>query len=251
MDSLQHVPNGRWKFDEAVGECFDDMVKRSIPLYAQTLDLIGRLAARHTDAAGEITVVDIGCSNGQALASVLDTLRSQRNVTTIKAMGIDDQEHMLKRAKARLPESVDLVQHDLRNGLPLAAGGIERKIGRGASKPEVMLMLWTSTFIPLEYRAQLFRDARAMIGPRGALFVADKLRGQTAAFQTALASEYANWKHSMGYSPSMIDAKARALEGVLVPMNAPEQKALISNEGWNVEEVTRYLGFASWYCLPR
>jgi tRNA (cmo5U34)-methyltransferase len=114
-----------------------------------------------------------------------------------------------------------------------------------------MLMLWTSTFIPLEYRAQLFRDARAMIGPRGALFVADKLRGQTAAFQTALASEYANWKHSMGYSPSMIDAKARALEGVLVPMNAPEQKALISNEGWNVEEVTRYLGFASWYCLPR
>jgi hypothetical protein len=47
----------------------------------------------------------------------------------------------------------------------------------------------------------------------------------------------------VGYTWEAIAAKATSLQGVLVRLSAPE--------GWCVEEVTRYLGFASYYVLPR
>jgi hypothetical protein len=65
-----------------------------------------------------------------------------------------------------------------------------------------------------------------------------------------MAKVYEQWKVGNGYPLDVVRAKAKSLEGVLVSLSAPEMKGVLKNEGWNPEEVIRYLGFAGYYCLP-
>ena len=244
-DSTLHTPDGKWKFDTEVGECFDDMVERSVPLYDVTLDLFARLALRHCPAGCSSTIVDLGCSNGQALARIMQA--TSETVATSKRMlryiGVDREQHMLDRAHSRFGSMVELIQHDLREPLPYRIG---------ASKPQVVLLAWTAQFVPLEHRSRLFAEVRKIIAPDGCLLIAEKVRGQAAAFQHVMTEEYADWKRRVGrYGKEQIDCKARALEGVLVSLSAPEFKQVLQAEGFAVEEVTRYLGFGSWYAIPR
>lgn len=240
--STLHIPDGNWKFDETVGECFDDMVERSIPNYNETIDLLTRLSLPHL-GTGQATIVDLGCSNGNALHRIRDLYIAERPTGATRIFGVDMEQHMLDRAAVRLGSCVEFVQHDLRLQLPYRIASL---------KPNCVFLLWTAQFVPLEFRARLFREIREIIAPNGALFVAEKLRGQTSRFQSALAREYRNFKVRTGkYSTESVTAKERALEGVLVSLSAPEQKQLMAAEGWEVEEVTRYLGFASYYLLPK
>lgn len=242
-DSSHHIPTGRWAFDSEVGECFDDMVSRSVPLYDITLDLLARLATRHLKPGRSGTIVDLGCSNGQALSRVLDRCNEQPKQGQLRVVGVDCEQHMLDRAANRVGNSVEWVKHDLRLPLPWRVTALQ---------PDVMMLLWTAQFIPLEHRARLFREVRQCIAPTGCLLVAEKLRGQTSRFQDMMAEQYRAWKiREGGYDAASVDAKAASLEGVLVSLSAPEQKQFMASEGWHVEEVTRYLGFASYYLLPR
>lgn len=242
-DSSTHTPNGQWVFDNAVGECFDDMVQRSIPLYSVTLDLLARLALRHIGAGRNGTIVDLGCSNGQALDRILQVANAEPHNGKLRVIGLDREGHMLARAQKRLGGSVELFEHDLRTSLPWFVTNL---------KPNVVCVLWTAQFIPIEHRARLFREIRECIAEDGCLLVAEKLRGQTSRFQRAMSLEYAAWKvREGGYTKEVVERKAQSLENVLVSLSAPEQKQFMMAEGWQVEEVTRYLGFASYYCLPR
>jgi len=242
-DSLEHNPVGGWKFDDSVGECLDNMVERSIPLYAESIDLLSRLAVKHLGNAREATVVDLGCSNGNALAKIIEVIGESGRVGHVRFVGLDCEQHMLDRAAKRLGSSVELVLHNLKASVPYSVG---------SKRPDVVFLLWTAQFVPLEYRAQLFSSIRSMIAPTGALFVAEKLRGQSSAFQNALAAQYSSWKVRVGgYSEANVIQKNESLENVLVSLSAPEQKQMMMAEGWIVEEVTRYLGFATFYLIPK
>jgi tRNA (cmo5U34)-methyltransferase len=244
-DSRDHQVDGRWEFDEKVGIVFDDMVQRSVPLYDQTLDLLGRIAMRHCPAGCQSTILDLGCSNGQALHRIMSVAANEgaAKTRTLRFIGVDSQEHMLTRLSGKFGSAIETHMHDLRYPLPYRIA---------SCSPRVVLLLWTAQFIPLEHRARLFAEIRKTIAPDGCLLVAEKLRGQTAAFQTMMSHEYAMWKQRVGgYSAESVEAKARSLEGVLVSLTAPEMKQSLQAEGFAVEEVTRYLGFAAYYALPK
>jgi tRNA (cmo5U34)-methyltransferase len=241
--SLGHVPTGAWKFDEQVAACFDDMARRSIPLYAESTDLCVRLATRHLNFGARGSIVDLGCSTCNTLLRVLEEPSlGNRLGGALRLIGVDCEQVMLDRARARLPSFVELMRADIRERLPYALA---------SSNPRVIFMLWTAQFVPVEHRSRLFAELRSIVSPEGALFVSEKLRGQSSRFQKAIVEEYRDFKLRAGYSVDEIDAKARSLEGVLVSLSAPEQKSLMATEGWEVEEVCRYLGFATYYCLPK
>lgn len=242
--SVGHRPKEgeRWKFDASVSACFDDMAVRSIPLYRETIDLCCRLALRHCSPAGPSVVLDLGCATGNTMVRMCELAAEEAPKASLRFIGLDAEQTMLDRARARLGPAPHLAQHDLRTRLPYLAF---------AARPQVVFLLWTAQFVPIEHRARLLADIREAIAPDGVLLVAEKLRGQSAAFQRALADEYAAFKSRSGYSREDIEAKASALEGSLVSLCAPEQKAFLHAEGFAAEEVIRYLGFAAWYCLPR
>jgi tRNA (cmo5U34)-methyltransferase len=237
--SVDHTPTGKWAFDDDVAECFTDMLVRSIPLWEETLDLIANLVCKHLRSGD--TLVDLGVSRGDALCRIHDRLKS-RGLNDIRLIGVDNSAPMLDRARSALPESAELIEHDLGRGLPYRVT---------AAKPTVVLCLWTAQFIPMEHRYTLFRQARESINPRGAMFVAEKLRGQTSRHQEYLVRAYEEWKIEQGYTREAVREKAVSLEGVLVSQSAPEFKQAAQAEGWWPEEVIRYLGFAAWHMLPR
>lgn len=239
MNSIEHKPSGPWEFDQEVTDVFNDMVSRSVPNYEQTMEICADLAARHLRPGD--TVLDIGVSRGQALSMIVERLK-ERGIDNVRMVGIDNSESMLQAAKDELPESVELIHHDLRKGLPY----------RGlACKPKVILSLWTAQFVPIEYRASLLQNCHTAMQPDGAFLFAEKLRGQTSHHETVMREEYHKWKTKQGYSKESVAEKARSLEGRLVSLSAPEVKGVLMNEGWNPEEVCRYYQFALYYCVKR
>ena len=61
---------GEFLFDENVAEVFDDMISRSVPLYAEVQQLIPRLASLLDHQ--QLRVVDLGCSAGTSLVNLAD-----------------------------------------------------------------------------------------------------------------------------------------------------------------------------------
>ena len=214
--SVGHKPEAeRWVFDEGVTECFDDMLVRSIPLYEEMLDLVAALVARHIRPGD--TIIDLGVSSGNALSRITERL-AERKVANVRLVGVDNSKSMLKAARARLPESAELIEADLSREWPYRLTACE---------PKVILCLYTAQFIPLERRAEMFRNARGAISDGGCMFVAEKLRGQTSRHQDVMATAYSKWKVAQGYTEEDVLAKAQSLEGVLVSLSAPEQLSLI------------------------
>jgi len=56
-----------FRFDEAVTRVFPDMLQRSIPGYAASIEAIGSLAARYVRP--RTTCYDLGCSGGRAASA--------------------------------------------------------------------------------------------------------------------------------------------------------------------------------------
>ena len=236
MDSIKHIPSGPWEFDEGVSKCFDDMVERSVPFYRETIELAADYAARHLRDGD--TVVDLGVSNGQAIEYFRERLCDRR----LRFIGVDNSKPMLERARERLPESVELIEHDLRRGIPYRVR---------AAKPRVILSFWTLQFIPIEFRANVVRGMSQSLIEGGACIVAEKIRGQTAEHENTCRSIYHDWKVTRGYSKESIDTKASSLEGKLVSLSAPENKAMLMAEGLSPEEFIRFISFGAYYCTKR
>ena len=223
--SVNAQPSGAWVFDKNVVQVFDNMVSRSVPLYAETLNLAAKFYQYH----GGI-ICDLGCATG-AVA---------RTIPTCDVICIDESQDMLDVCEAS-NQNARCVKADLRQGLPTEC-----------SDAKYFTMLWTAQFIPIEYRQELFAQIYAICkANNGALFIAEKLRGQTSKFQSRLVEQYHDWKNTCGgYSVAEITAKQKSLENQLVSFDAPGIKQCLNAEGWKVEEVIRYLNFAAWYCVP-
>lgn len=214
-------PSGVWKFDAAVVANFDEMATRSIPLYKQTIDLAAEFAAYHPGQ-----VADLGCATGAIARRIGGPV-----------VCVDESIEMLDACQASNPDAI-CVQADLRRGLP-----------EQCASACFFTCLWTAQFVPIEHRQRMFAEIATICRANsGGLFIAEKLRGQTARFQSVLVEQYHNWKHTQGYSVEQIARKAKSLEGALVSFDAPGIKQCLTAEGFKVEEVIRYLGFAAWYC---
>lgn len=233
--SLDHQPEGRWVFDAAVAACYDDMLARSIPDYDGMRAAVAALATRFARPGTD--VVDLGCSLGGALQSVL-----ARCGDGLRYHGVDDSAPMLAAARERLADEiaagvVTLHPLDLRDEYP-------------AVRASVTLAVLTLQFIPIERRQRLLRRIFDATLPGGALIVVEKVLGATADLDDAQVDAYYALKAGNGYNATSIAAKRRALEGALVPLTAAANEALLRDAGFSqVDGFWRWLNFAGWVAL--
>ena len=82
----------KWEFDENVTSVFDDMLERSIPQYGLMRELVKRIGFRYVKL--NTTIVDIGCSNGNAIEPFVKTLGEDNDFLLI-----DVSEPMLDECK--------------------------------------------------------------------------------------------------------------------------------------------------------
>ncbi|MGH8627518.1 MAG: carboxy-S-adenosyl-L-methionine synthase CmoA [Gammaproteobacteria bacterium] len=217
-------PVADFEFDEAVASVFDDMLNRSVPFYQEIQRMIAEMA---TDFATEgSNIYDLGCSTGNTLLSLGSAVGK-----TVKLIGVDYSEDMLKRCRHNLADhgfehAHELICTDLNQGMHI----------EGAS------MVMTMQFIRPLYRDTLTRSILQGLNDNGCLILVEKVLGEHSIFNRQFINYYYDLKKRYGYSELEIAQKREALENVLVPYRLMENREMLLRAGFRCCDV-----FFKWY----
>ena len=229
----QVMPEGKWEFDQEVTDCFDEMLERSIPAYADMRDLVVRVGKNFVQRG--TSIVDIGCSTGQAVAPFIRKYGSQN---TYKLYDVSEPmlEECRKRYEKWIGEGfVNVESFDIRNGLP---------------KETRASLVLSVQFTPIEYRQKIITSVFESLEPGGALILVEKVLGDNYSLDDLLVSEYYKIKAENAYTQEQISAKRKSLEGVLVPITADWNMQMLRSAGFrSVDCFWRYLNFAGWIAV--
>jgi tRNA (cmo5U34)-methyltransferase len=223
------IAGERWVFDEAVADSFDGMLARSIPEYESMRAAVAAVGLRFGDEGS--FALDLGCSRGDALAPFVQAGWG--------AVGYEISEPMLTAARKRFWDNdhVSVVSHDLR--LPLVL----------PPHADVVLLVLTLMFVPMNYRQRVLRDAYASLRPGGALIFVEKVLG-AGILDDVFVSAYHEMKGGNGYTADEIRRKQLALEGVLVPLTAEMNETMLDNAGFKpVDCFYASLNFRGWVAV--
>lgn len=225
---------GCWEFDAAVADGFDDMLARSIPQLATMRELVSDVAARHVRPG--LSVLDLGCSRGDALAGVLDRLDlAEYRYSGSRFVGVEVSAPMRDAAARLLAGRGEVLDHDLRTGVP--------NVGPCGA----VLSVLTLQFVPIEHRQRVVDGCRERLAPGGVLLLVEKVLGATARIDDEMVAAYYATKLAAGYSTEEIDRKRLSLEGVLVPITAAWNEQLLRAAGFTaVDCFWRWMNFAGW-----
>ncbi|MEN9359570.1 MAG: carboxy-S-adenosyl-L-methionine synthase [Verrucomicrobiota bacterium] len=218
------VTPGSFRFDAEVASSFDDMARRSIPLYRDTHAAFSVLIRNAPEGA----VHDLGCSTGSLL------LRLDLDGTGRRLVGHDPSRAMLDIAADRLPRA------EWRNN------DAENAVIDGAA---VVVLGWTLQFTPPERRLELLCRIRAALPAGGLLLIAEKTEPEPAFAEFAMAAHDA-FRLDNGYTPEQLVHKRAALDGVLRPWPAAQTEEAMRQAGFrHSQEILRWHAFVSWVCL--
>ncbi len=226
-------------FDARVAAVFPDMIRRSVPGYADLIANLGPIAARFAQADSRI--YDLGCSLGAASLSMRDRVRA----AGCRIVAVDNSAAMLERAGAALaaqpPPSaaapaIDFQLADIRH--------IE------LLRPSVVVLNFTLQFLPPADRDALLARIRGALLPGGALLLAEKLAFDEPREQALFDALHADFKRANGYSALEIAQKRNALERVMIPESAAAHQSRLRRAGFErIHSWQRCLNFAAWLAI--
>lgn len=222
---------GGFSFDENVAEVFDDMIARSVPLYAEVQQLIPTLALLRDEPT--IRVVDLGCSTGTSLIALAQALPE----VDLELIGVDNSPAMLAECERKLD----------RLGLNRRVSVFEADILDFEFEPaSIVLMNYTLQFVPIESRLGLLQRIRRSLLPGGFLVMSEKFVHEDVRVDQALVELYFDYKRRRGYSELEIARKRDALENVLVPFSVKENEKLLEEAGFEeFELILKWFNFGS------
>jgi len=226
-------------FDERVAAVFPDMIRRSVPGYADLIANLGPIAARY--AQTDSRIYDLGCSLGAASLS----MRARVRAAGCRIVAVDNSAAMLERAAAALAAqpspsaaapAIDFQLADLRDlALPRAS---------------VVVLNFTLQFLPPADRDALLARIRSALLPGGALLLAEKLAFDDPREQALFDALHADFKRANGYSALEIAQKRSALERVMIPESAAAHRDRLRRAGFErVHCWQRCLNFAAWLAI--
>ena len=222
-----------FEFNEDVARVFPDMLKRSIPGYAASIQAIATLSANHVQPGSRC--YDLGCSLGAA------TLAMRRNIKAAgcRIIAVDNAPAMVSRCRELLASDdqqtttdVSVIEADIRD--------VE------ITRASMVVMNYTLQFLPLEQRATLIRKiAQGMIAG-GILVLSEKVVNDDPAVEKTLQNLHLEFKRRNAYSDLEISRKRAALENVLVPESVSAHEQRLLDAGFrHVGVWLRYFNFIS------
>ena len=226
--------SGTFSFDENVARVFDDMISRSVPLYADVQRSIPVLTnlLNHDP----IRVIDLGCSTGTSLIHLSQQLPDR----SLELIGVDNSPSMLEKCQ----EKLDAFQSP--HPISTVCQSVQSYDFESAS---VVLMNYTLQFVPEPDRPALLRRICKSIQPGGFLLISEKVAHDQPAMDEALVELYFEYKRRQGYSDLEISRKRDALENVLVPLTTDQNLGMISRAGFTHSEVLlKWFNFATFLC---
>jgi len=140
-----------FRFDDKVARVFPDMLQRSIPGYAASLEAIGSLAARYVHAG--TNCYDLGCSLGAATIAMRQGIRE----AGCRIVAVDMSPAMIERCQEAAAEGT--APADLMTDVDFVLGDIRDTDFVNAS---MVVLNYTLQFVgPADRDALLHKSARA------------------------------------------------------------------------------------------
>jgi len=220
-----------FEFSESVARVFPDMLKRSIPGYAQSIDAIAALARRHVKP--QTHCYDLGCSLGAA------TLAMRHNIAVAgcRIVAVDNAPAMVSRCREILAADdcdvpVEVLEADLRD-VPV-------------EKASMVTLNYPLQFLPPEERPGVLSDIANGLVDDGVLVLSEKVTHEDSEFDQLLIDLHHDFKRQNAYSEMEIARKRAAIENVLIPDTVAEHQARLREAGFKRVGVwLRWFNFVS------
>jgi len=217
-----------FRFDDSVARVFPDMLRRSIPGYAASIEAIGSLAARY--ARPQTNCYDLGCSLGAATLAMHQGIRADG----CRIVAVDNSAAMVEKCRTVVAglDDVDVRLADIRDV--------------AIENASMVVMNYTLQFLdPGDRDDMLRRIADGMI--EGGLFLlSEKVVDENAYMEELLVDLHHEHKRRNDYSELEISRKRAALDNVLIPETVEHHRDRLANAGFAHSAVwLRYFNFVS------
>ncbi len=207
-----------FSFDDAVADVFQDMIERSVPGYALTLDMISLVTRRY--AQDFTKAYDLGCSLGASTFAMRHGIANKG----CEIIAIDNSAPMIERLQglletAPLGTPVQTICDDIRN-VPILNASL-------------VTLNFTLQFIPPEERLFLMKRIYEGLENGGALFISEKIRFPDEEEQDLQTELHHSFKRAQGYSTLEIAQKRTSLEQVLIADTLDEHRKRLTAAGFH------------------
>ncbi|WP_418358781.1 carboxy-S-adenosyl-L-methionine synthase CmoA [Shewanella basaltis] len=207
-----------FQFDQRVAGVFNDMIRRSVPGYAQIINTIGDFASDFVTPNSN--VYDLGSSLGSATLSI----RRQIEGRECQIYAIDNSLSMIERCTENLSAYVSDIKVNL-----LCADIRDIDIENAS----MVVLNFTLQFLPKSDRDSLIKRICDGMLPGGLLVISEKLYFEDEQIHGLLDKQHLNFKRANGYSELEISQKRSALENVMRPDSLTVHKQRLTDNGFS------------------
>ncbi|PID40086.1 MAG: carboxy-S-adenosyl-L-methionine synthase CmoA [Proteobacteria bacterium] len=222
-------------FNTAVADVFDDMIHRSVPMYAEVIRRQAQmLASRHRP---DLPIFDLGCSTGNLAMALCEAVPPGG----FDMVAVDSSQPMLDLFHQRLDAAdrtsdVQLQCMDIRQVEMTAAGAV--------------VVNYTLQFVPSADRDCLIKRIHDALVPGGMLLFSEKISHPDNIISDLQVDYYYRLKRENGYSDLEISQKREALENVLVPEAEGVHSERLRCSGFtHIDTWLKWFNFCSWVCI--
>ncbi len=224
-----------FRFNEAVTRVFPDMLQRSIPGYAASLEAIGSLAARYVQP--RTYCYDLGCSLGAA------TLAMRQGIAAdgCRIIAVDNASAMVERCRQVIDEddaqrksdiSVEVVHCDIRE--------------LDITNASMVVLNYTLQFLELADRDAVIQKIHDGLIDGGVFVLSEKVVDDDPRVEELLVGLHHEHKRRNNYSALEVSRKRAALETVLIPESVADHRKRLAKAGFGHAAVwLRYFNFVS------
>jgi tRNA (cmo5U34)-methyltransferase len=207
-----------FQFDQRVAGVFNDMIRRSVPGYAQIINTIGDFANRFVTPQSNI--YDLGSSLGSATLSI----RRQIEGRGCQIYAVDNSQSMIERCTENLAAYVSDIHVNL-----LCADIRDIDIQNAS----MVVLNFTLQFLPTHDRDALIKRIYDGMLPGGILVISEKLFFEDNQIQQLLDEQHLDFKRANGYSELEISQKRSALENVMRPDSLNVHQKRLTENGFS------------------
>lgn len=221
-----------FEFNDSVTRVFDDMIRRSVPGYAQIIEflptVVRNLSVQMHATGRSYRFYDLGCSLGAGLLSLAHGVEhSHSKLKEHSFIGIDSSQPMIAQANENLRPWFQL------NGLSLELL-TQDILSLEMRSSDLVLMNFTLQFIELSKRASLIGQIYSSLQPGGCLVLSEKIRFDDSRVNSALIDIHHQFKADQGYTELEISQKRDAIENVLIPESIGAHVHRLESAGFSV-----------------
>ena len=218
-----------WSFNKEVSKSFDDHVKKSVPFYEISHNLITSFSSFFLSENS--VCYDFGCSTG----TLLNKIKKKNKDKKLKLIGIDNSKSMIQIAKKR-NKDIYFKYGDVLNQKLL--------------KSDLSLCLYTLQFLKPKERQKFINKIYNSLNWGGGLILYEKIRGADARFQDMLNFLYFDYKKENGLSALEILNKENSLRSVMEPYTISANIDFLKRAGFkDIMPISQYLCFIGFLAI--